>query len=413
MIIVRVLLQTVVLALAQIWTNKMRAMLTALGIIIGVASVSAVIAALTGLREYVLSEFETFGAKKVFMDGTVPDGYETRVNWRDIQMQISEVDQLLEHCPSIARITPMRHGAYEVQFAETTKPGISVTGIWPEWHQIESRFVLMGRTFTRIDDEEARQVCLVNEKAIEELKLDRDPVGDYMFIASRRFLVVGVVETKDQGAMFGGGESQAEIYVPLSVANKLNPFGWVNYCIGELTSPDKAEDAKSEFRFVMRKIRNLPPEHPDTFEIAVLQNFIDQFKSMSAGITAVAGGVVAVSLLVGGIGIMNIMLVSVSERTREIGLRKAVGARPGIILLQFLVEAVVLCVVGGVIGLVLGQAMTLAIQNLPDANLEQAAIPPWAVALAFIFCAGTGVIFGMFPAIKAARLDPIEALRHE
>jgi putative ABC transport system permease protein len=122
---------------------------------------------------------------------------------------------------------------------------------------------------------------------------------------------------------------------------------------------------------------------------------------------------VSISLLVGGVGIMNIMLVSVSERTREIGLRKAVGARPSIVLLQFLVEAVVLCVVGGLIGLVFGQAMTLGLQSIPDANLEGAQIPPWAIALAFAFSAGVGVVFGMFPAIKAARLDPIEALRHE
>jgi putative ABC transport system permease protein len=134
---------------------------------------------------------------------------------------------------------------------------------------------------------------------------------------------------------------------------------------------------------------------------------------MAGIITMVAGGIVAISLVVGGVGIMNIMLVSVSERTREIGLRKAVGARPGAILLQFLVEAVILCLIGGLIGIAIGEALTYGLSKLPGGGLAQAAIPLWAVVASFAFSAGVGVASGMFPAIKAARLDPIEALRHE
>jgi putative ABC transport system permease protein len=144
-----------------------------------------------------------------------------------------------------------------------------------------------------------------------------------------------------------------------------------------------------------------------------MQQYIDQFNALAAGITAAAGGIVGISLLVGGIGIMNIMLVSVSERTREIGLRKAIGARPGVILTQFLVEAVVLCLAGAGVGLAAGQGMVLAMRAIPDAPLEGATIPPWAIALAAGFSAATGIIFGMFPALKAARLNPIDALRHE
>ncbi len=178
-------------------------------------------------------------------------------------------------------------------------------------------------------------------------------------------------------------------------------------------SPETAADGEDEVRFVLRRMRGLSPGDPQTFQVAAIDKFIAQFKTLAAGITAIAGGIVGISLLVGGIGIMNIMLVSVSERTREIGLRKAVGATPMAILLQFLLEAVTLCLVGGFIGIAFGRLAAFGLTMIPGAQLEQSDIPFWAVALSFVFSAMTGIVFGMFPAIKASRLDPIEALRHE
>src|SRR5690606_32094708 len=149
------------------------------------------------------------------------------------------------------------------------------------------------------------------------------------------------------------------------------------------------------------------------FRVEIIERFLQQFNQIAGVVTMVAAAVVGISLVVGGVGIMNIMLVSVSERTREIGLRKAVGARPAVVLVQFLIEAVVLCLVGGFIGLIFGEIMTLGLRRIPGAGLESAAIPPWAIILSFGFSAAVGVVFGMFPAIKASRLDPIVALRHE
>jgi putative ABC transport system permease protein len=183
--------------------------------------------------------------------------------------------------------------------------------------------------------------------------------------------------------------------------------------IAKLKSPDVVEEAKAETRFVLRNARKLAPDEPDTFEIFAADEFIEGIKRVSVVLTVGGGCVVAVSLLVGGIGITNIMLVSVSERTREIGLRKAVGATPGAVLMQFLLEAVVLCLVGGLIGIGAGEATALLLSVLPGAGLEEAAVPWWAIVISFSFCAAIGVLFGMFPAVKAARLDPIEALRHE
>ena len=372
MFIIRVLMQTVALALGQIRANYARALLTSLGIIIGVGSVTAVIAGLTGMKGYVLSEFETFGAKKVFLDGRVPRELRNKIGWDEVALTLDEITDIRENCPSIALITPVMWNSFEVRNGEYVAAGAPVQGIWPDWHTIEARTVTFGRPFNSIDETEARYVCLVNDKAIEELNLDRDPTGDFVLLNGRRFLIVGVVETKELGAMFGGGDSQVEVFIPFSTAKRMAPLRTISYAIAELTTPEAAEDARAEVGFVLRNLRKLPPDWPDTFQVEVLQQFIDQFNGLAAGITAIAGGVVSISLLVGGVGIMNIMLVSVSERTREIGLRKAVGAKSAIILLQFLVEAVVLCVAGGIIGLALGQALTLALQNLPGASLENA-----------------------------------------
>ena len=213
--------------------------------------------------------------------------------------------------------------------------------------------------------------------------------------------------------MLGMNSSEAEIFIPFSVGEKLLD-GWYFMQFAALaTSPETADEAKSEIEHCLRRVRGLQPDDPDTFRVAAIDQFINQFKSLASGVTAIAGGIVGISLLVGGIGIMNIMLVSVSERTREIGLRKAVGATPTAILLQFLLEAVTLCLAGGLVGVLIGQAFAFGVSQIPGARMENASVPFWAVVLAFVFSAGVGVVFGMFPAIKAARLDPIEALRHE
>jgi putative ABC transport system permease protein len=221
---------------------------------------------------------------------------------------------------------------------------------------------------------------------------------------------VGVVETRAESSMFGNGRSDAEVFIPFNTAFTLDD-GFV--VVAASRSPEVSDEARAEITFYMRHRRHLRPDQPDNFRIEVVQKFVDQFKSVASAITLVAGGIVGISLLVGGVGIMNIMLVSVSERTREIGLRKAVGARPSAILLQFLIEALVLCLLGGLVGILGGEGITTILKSIPQAKLEKANIPGWAVALSFGFSAMVGLVFGMFPAIKAARLDPIEALRHE
>ena len=405
--------QAIKLALSQIQANLGRSLLTALGIIVGVASVTAVIAALGGLKDRVLTEFETFGANRLLIFPDRPDGYPRNLYpWKDVRLKVEEIEAIARHCPSIRVVTPITSLKTSAQSGERILEGITVTGIRPAWHETENRSVLEGRPFNSIDEKEARQVCLLNEDATRELGLPANPTGEHVIIGSRRYLVVGTVETI-QSLMLGINTSSAEIFIPFAMAARLKDDDFFFRATAMIKSPELAAEAESEVKFVLRKMRGLGGDEPDTFEVAAIDQFIDQFKALAAGITAIAGGIVGVSLLVGGIGIMNIMLVSVSERTREIGLRKAVGATPAAVLLQFLLEAVVLCLVGGAVGVLIGEIFAIGLTFIPNAGLEKAHVPLWAIVMSFSFSAAVGVIFGMFPAIKASRLDPIEALRHE
>ncbi len=411
-VLVVLLMQSVRLALGQIWTNKTRSALTTIGIVIGVASVTAVIAALTGLRAKILRDFESLGTNKIYISPEWPrTGRFKNFNWRVIRFWPEQFDGLLDRCPSISDYTLMTERSRTVSYGVHSIDGARVYGINPSWHRIESRSVVLGRPFTLMDEENGWHVCLITPRVRDQLQLDDDCIGKRIIIDRRGFRIVGVVENRVESGMFGQMGSTEEVFIPFSTAWRLwEP--WI-YAVACCRSPDLSSEAQAELRFFLRQSRRLEPGDPDTFRMDVIEEILKGFNKIAMGVTAVAGGVVGISLLVGGVGIMNIMLVSVSERTREIGLRKAVGARPSAILLQVLVEAVVLCLFGGLMGTGIGQTLTSLIAKIPGARLDMAYIPLWAIGLSFGFAGSVGVFFGMFPAIKAARLDPIEALRHE
>jgi putative ABC transport system permease protein len=410
MILLRLTLQTVVLALAQIWVNKVRALLTTLGIIIAVWAVVVTVAVMAGLKQFVLDQFESMGANKVWVFPNWPRQSRERFSYRQIRITQEQVDGMLAAVPSLQRLTPIMQMSPAVQYGDIVRKGVSVSGVRPEWHEIEQRFVTHGRTFTRIDEDERRQVCLINDKGVEEFGLEADPSGTTILVDGRRFLIVGVVETKQPNPMMGDQDGQqTEIIIPFATGVMMRPEPRL-FVIAQTWTPEQFEDAKAEVTGYMRRVRHLQPEDPNTFGVEAIEAARAQFGKVAFYMTTAVGGLAAISLLVGGIGIMNIMLVSVSERTREIGLRKAVGARPEVVLVQFLVEAVTLCMIGGAIGLIASQGAVIGIRAM---GMKGAAIPLWAIAVGVGFSALTGVVFGMGPAIKASRLDPIEALRHE
>lgn len=409
----RLFYQSVYLALGQIWANKTRSILTTIGIIIGVASVTAVIAALTGLKAKILTQVETFGTNTIFIYPRRPDtGPLRHASGWSIRFLPEHFDGLLEHCPSVECFSRMAGGgSYTARYGENSAENVYIRGIEPAYHKIESRPVVLGRTLSFVDDMQVRMVCLIDPRLQNKLHLDRDCIGQTIRLGHHAFVVVGVIERRPE-LNFGQGEQDYyEVFIPFRTVFKLRE-PWI-YASAASKSAEVAEEARAEISFFLRRTRNIKPGEPDTFRVESLQSMLQTFNTIALVVTLVAGGIVSISLLVGGVGIMNIMLVSVSERTREIGLRKAVGAKKSAILTQFLIESIVLCFVGGLVGIGFGQLLTKAIAGIPNVELDMAYIPLWAIALSFAFAGSVGIFFGMFPAIKAARLDPIEALRHE
>ncbi|MBE0535455.1 MAG: ABC transporter permease [Phycisphaerae bacterium] len=410
---IRLVLQSVHLATSQIWANKVRSVLTTLGIIIGVASVTAVIAALTGLKTTIMADLETFGTNKVFVGPRWPDsGPMKNASWMLIKFKPEQFESLLEHCPSVKAFTRVSGFSESVRYGERSIESARVTCVDTAWLDIESRSLLEGRPFSLVDETQGRKVCLIDPLLRDKLHLDRDCVDEFIIIGNNTFRIVGVIEERPSMAFGGGGRGENfEVFIPFLTHYRMDE-PWFHIMAASRT-PELSDDAKAEITFFLRKTRRIKPGDPDTFRVQTVESEVRVFKRVMGTITAVAGGIVGISLIVGGVGIMNIMLVSVSERTREIGLRKAVGAKGSAILTQFLIEAVVLCCVGGLLGVGFGQVITFFVTKIPKANLGQAHIPGWAVLMSFGFSAAVGIFFGMFPAAKAARLDPIEALRHE
>lgn len=406
---IRLLLQTVVLALGQIWTNKVRAILAMLMIVIGVAALILIVGGSEGFKASILKEFESVGANKVWVFPRRPPEARDRFSWRQIRMKVPEADGILANCPSIVRLTPVMEFTAEVQYGDRNKPVVQVRGIRPVWHDIEQRSVISGRPFSNIDLEAVRNVCLVNDKAVQELALPDGGPGNHILVGGRRFLIVGVVETKAVSPMFGDNAAQTEVYIPLNTAEVMRP-DWGIYVIAQTRDAEQFEDAKAEVTFYMRKARDLKPGDPDTFGVEAIEQYIAQIRRIGTIMTFFLSGLVMVALLVGGVGIMVIQLVSVTERTREIGLRMAIGARGRDILAQFVTEAVVLSSIGGLAGVLGGIGASMIIASAAGWPML---VEADSIVVAVLFSAAIGVFFGFYPARRAAKLDPIEALRYE
>ncbi len=400
--------QNIITAFVQIWANKARSVLTTLGIIIAVTSTITVVSFVQGFGNYVTDMLRGFGTNMVFVIPRFSSGTHGRAA-RRVVMDIGDVRAVGAQCDKVRRITPVAFSSVTVEYGREKAERVQLQGATEQFQTIRSFFVDKGRFFGPIDVDNGSNVCVLGRDVLKLLECDERIVGDYVYLDQARFRVLGLLEAK--GSAMGNNPDEV-VLIPYTTAVKMWPYlrRFMPFVI-EATSEEDVEEASLQMTRVLRLRHNLRPGQPNDFTLLRQDEFLRDFERVQMVATSVLSGIVGISLIVGGIGIMNIMLVSVTERTREIGLRKAVGARRRDIMSQFLTEAVTLATLGGVIGVVLGLSICSVASLHPD--MVDIAVPAWVVLVALSFSAGVGILFGMIPAFKAAILPPIDALRHE
>ncbi len=402
--------ENILTAFVQIWANKLRSLLTTLGIIIAVTSTVVVVSLVQSFGKFGTDMLREYGTNMMFVHPWTPPGARGALLGR-IGMDVDDVRAVGALCDKVRRISPLIFGTAAVEFGrEKVEQGdVKLRGATEQFQSIRNYEVEKGRFFGPIDVDSSAYVCVVGRDILRRLHCDDKIIGDYVFINGLRFRVLGVLEEK--GNQLGGNQDQMVI-VPFTTALKMFPF-WARFMafIVESTSEEDVDECSLQISRVLRSRHGLEPGDPNDFRIFRQDEMLRDFERVKVIATSVLAGVVGISLIVGGIGVMNIMLVSVTERTREIGLRKSVGGRRRDILLQFLTEAVVLTTLGGSLGVALGVAICRIASLHP--MMVEIDVPPWAIILALGFSAAVGLLFGMIPAFKAAILHPIDALRHE
>ena len=396
------------IAMEQLWASKPRSLLTMVGMIIAVASTITVVSVVLGFSRYVAEFLKGWGTNAVWVAPERPAGEAGRTLGR-AELDIRDVESVKERCEALRLVSPnTRQTAVSIRYGrdEATAP---LEGVSVEYHAIRKFEVETGRPFAVVDVEQSHQVCIVGRDVLRKLSVDEDLVGQSLLLDGRRFLVVGIL--KEKGALIGTSQDDL-VLVPYTMALKMYPSQRRRLAfVAMATSEDQVPEARAQITNLLRRRHGLEAHQPNDFSIRTQDEILEAFNAISLAATAMLTGIVGISLLVSGIGIMNMMLVSVTERTREIGLRKAVGAGRRDILTQFLAEAVTLSIIGGGIGVALGFSLCALASQHP--KMVDVVVPWWAVALGFGISAGTGTVFGLLPAVKAALLNPIDALRHE
>jgi putative ABC transport system permease protein len=404
------------LAFGTFLANPLRTLLTLLGIMIGVTTVVTMMALLEGLSTKVNRDLSQLGAN-VFRVDKWPVGIHiggNRMNWNKIgarpPLTVSDRRAIVEHCPSVtvASASSAQPGQRVSTAAAETQPNVFVVGATVDYAETAGVTIASGRFFNEADDIDGRQVTVLGPDVVDRLFPNANPLGQEVRMRGRPYTVIGVLERR--GKVLGLFNLDNMIFVPMNTY--LGAYGKRRSVSINVQARDKdlVERSQEEVTRLLRNRRQVAPSDENNFEIATNESMAKTLNDLSKVITAATFGVCFLSLLVGGIGILNIMLVAVTERTKEIGVRKALGATRRRILLQFATEAVVLSLVGGVIGI--GAGFGLAFLGRWTLGLYTS-VPTWAVLLSLAMSSGVGLVFGIYPAARAARLDPIEAMRSE
>ncbi len=409
----RPLVEGVGIALASLRAHKIRAALTILGVAIGVMVVMVIGALISGFNKGLSDMLESLGPKTFyvgrFWGGAQHEDPDDPNPWRRRPpLTIAEAERL-EALPTIKFVVVDENGFGDVEYGGHRYSTVSIQGRDADWPKVAGGDVYPGRSFSQLEDAANSRVVVVNEKLGELLfGRDLDPVGRRIKIASLPYEVIGVYNPPT--GLFGEGD-QAEAFIPYGTLIKYVPYfpGWLDFLVSpeDSVSVDRAID---DVTIALRSIRGLHPRDRNTFDVVTQERYLQTVNSMTAMFKILMVSLSMAGLMVGGVGVVAIMMISVTERTREIGVRKALGATRRTILWQFLVEAATLTLVGGVIGMVVGAAVAFLIGAVTPVP---AYVPLASVVVALVAAAVTGVLFGIYPASKAARLDPVEALRYE
>jgi putative ABC transport system permease protein len=395
-------------AFVQIWANKVRSLLTVLGIIIAVTSIITVVSFVRGFGDYFTDFLRGLGTNLMVVSPEWKRGPRGEFIGR-ANMYIEDIQAVTAQCPAIRRTTPVLWTRPSIEYGRQRIESVEMRCASEQFQAIRNYYVDAGRFFSALDVENASQVVVLGREILRKLECDESIVGDYVLVDGQRFKVLGLLESKGQ---FMDDNQDELAVIPWTAGLKLYPNerNYMGFYV-EADGEQNVGEAEAQLTRVLRQRHDLKPGQLNDFRVFKQDQMLKEFNKVEQVATSILGGIVSISLLVGGIGIMNVMLVSVTERTREIGLRKSVGARRRDILSQFLTEAVVLSTIGGAIGIGLGYAIGFVASMHP--SMVQVKVPLWSVALALGFSAGVGIFFGIIPAFKAAILHPIDALRHE
>jgi putative ABC transport system permease protein len=408
------LIASVKIALRALKVNSTRSALTMLGIIIGVAAVIAMVGVGAGATARIQAQIQSIGSNLIIvLPGSISSNGVRLGSGAVATLTEDDAKAIASECPSVEAVAPSVRGGVQVVYGNSNW-ATTVQGVTPDFMTIRDYSMLSGQFFTDQDVDAAAKVAVFGETVVRNLFGNNDPTGQVAIIKNVPFTVVGVLTPKGQSP--SGQDQDDIILLPISTAkqkvlgaNKANAKA-VSTLMVQAIGPAAMDQAQQEMEALLRERHRILVGQDDDFTIRNLTEVFAAQESSAQVMSILLGAIASVSLIVGGIGIMNIMLVSVTERTREIGLRQAVGAKTRDILSQFLVEAVTLSLLGGVIGIVIGLAASALISHFAQWSTQ---VSPLSVLMAFLFSALVGVFFGYYPARKAALLDPIDALRYE
>jgi len=400
------------IALASLRAHKMRAALTILGVAIGVMVVMVIGALIAGFDKGLSDMLESLGPKTFyvgrFWGGAQAEDPDDPNPWRRRPPLTIEEAQRLEALPTIAFVVVDENARADIEFENKRAGAVSIQGRDADWPMVAGGDIYPGRSFSNLEDMANSRVVVVNDKLASQLFGNRDPLGRRVKIAGLPYDVIGVYHPPT--GLFGEGD-QPEVFIPYGTLVKHVPYwpGWLDYFVAPEDSVS-VQRAIDDVTVALRSMRGLRPSEPDNFDVVTQDRYLQAVDSMTMMFRIVMIALSSVGLMVGGVGVVAIMMISVTERTREIGVRKALGATRREIMWQFLVEAATLTLVGGAVGMVLGGTIAYTIGKVSPVP---AYVPITSVIAALLAAAFTGVLFGLYPASRAARLDPVEALRYE